>query len=110
VKLDKSEMTDNQSITATITLTNLGKMDGEEVVQMYLKDDVGSVTRPVRELKGFQKVMLKAGESREIAFKITASDLAFYRKDMSWGSEAGQFQVFIGGNSETTNGKTFVLK
>jgi beta-glucosidase len=110
VKLDQSEMTNNQSITASITLTNTGKMDGEEVVQMYLKDDVGSVTRPVRELKGFQKVMLKAGESREITFKITASDLAFYRKDMSWGSEAGQFKVFIGGNSETMNHKTFILK
>jgi beta-glucosidase len=110
VKLDKSELIGNQTITATVTLTNTGKMDGEEVFQMYLKDDVGSVTRPVRELKGFQKVLLKAGESREITFKITASDLAFYRKDMSWGSEAGQFQVFIGGNSETMNGKTFVLK
>ncbi len=110
VKLDKSEMTVNESITATVTLTNTGKMDGEEVVQMYLKDDVGSVTRPVRELKGFQKIMLKAGESREISFKITASDLAFYRKDMSWGTESGQFHVFIGGNSETTNHKTFILK
>ncbi|MEN9613002.1 MAG: hypothetical protein RLZZ628_3816 [Bacteroidota bacterium] len=110
VKLEKSQMTVNESITASVTLTNAGKMDGEEVVQLYLKDDVGSVTRPVRELKGFQKVMLKAGESREISFKITASDLAFYRKDMSWGSEAGQFHVFIGGNSETMNGKAFELK
>lgn len=110
VTLDKTEITDNQSFTASITLTNTGTREGEETVQLYIRDIVGSVTRPVRELKGFQKITLKAGESRTVSFKINSSDLAFYRKDMSWGTEAGKFQVFIGANSETTNGKEFMLK
>ena len=110
VTLDRTEIADNQSLTASITLTNTGTREGEETVQLYTRDWVGSVTRPVRELKGFQKITLKAGESRTVSVKINASDLAFYRKDMSWGTEAGKFQVFIGANAETTNAKDFVLK
>ncbi len=110
VRLDKSEITDNETLRASITLKNTGTRDGEETVQLYTRDLVGSVTRPVRELKGFQKVFLKAGESRTISFNISASDLAFYRRDMSWGTELGKFQVFIGANAETTNANTFVLK
>ena len=110
VQLDKTEINGNESLMASITITNTGTKDGEETVQLYTRDLVGSVTRPVRELKGFQKVFLKAGESRTVSFKINTSDLAFYRRDMSWGTEPGMFQVFIGANAETTNGKTFVLK
>ena len=110
VQLDKKEINGNESLMASITITNTGTKDGEETVQLYTRDLVGSVTRPVRELKGFQKVFLKAGESRTVSFKINTSDLAFYRRDMSWGTEPGMFQVFIGANAETTNGKTFVLK
>ena len=110
VQLDKKEINGNESLMASITITNTGIKDGEETVQLYIRDLVGSVTRPVRELKGFQKVFLKAGESRTVSFKINTSDLAFYRRDMSWGTEPGMFQVFIGANAETTNGKTFVLK
>jgi beta-glucosidase len=110
VVLDKSELTNTESINASITLTNTGTRDGEETVQLYIRDLVGSVTRPVRELKAFQKIQLKAGESRTITFKISPSDLAFYRKDMSWGTEAGQFKVFIGVNAETTNEARFTLK
>ena len=110
VSLDKTEMTGNESITASVTLTNTGSRDGEETVQLYTRDLVGSVTRPVRELKDFQKVQLKAGESRTISFKITTADLAFYRRDMSWGTEAGKFQAFIGAHAETTNAKEFILK
>ena len=109
VSLDKTELTDNQSLTASVTLTNSGARTGEETVQLYIRDLVGSVTRPVRELKGFQKIKLKAGESQTVSFKISPSDLAFYRKDMTWGTEGGKFQVFIGANAETTNGKQFVL-
>ena len=103
-------MTENQALTASVTLTNTGKREGEETVQLYIRDLVGSVTRPVRELKGFQKITLKAGESRTISFKINASDLAFYKRDMTWGAELGKFQVFIGANAETTNMKGFELK
>lgn len=110
VSLDKTEITGNESITASVTLTNTGSRDGEETVQLYTRDLVGSVTRPVRELKGFQKVQLKAGESRTLSFKITAADLSFYRKDMTWGTEPGKFQVFIGAHAETTNAKEFALK
>jgi beta-glucosidase len=110
ITLDKSQIVDNQSISASVTLTNTGTREGEETVQLYIRDLVGSVTRPVRELKGFQKVQLKAGESRIIQFKIMPSDLAFYRKDMTWGTEVGQFQVFIGANSDTVNSAAFTLK
>ncbi len=110
ITLDKSQITDNESINASVTLTNTGTRDGEETVQLYIRDLVGSVTRPVKELKAFQKVVLKAGESRTIMFKIMPSDLAFYRKDMTWGTEAGQFKLFIGANAETTNSIAFTLK
>jgi beta-glucosidase len=110
VVLDKSEMTNNESINASITLTNTGTRDGEETVQLYIRDLVGSVTRPVKELKAFQKIQLKAGESRTVTFKITSSDLAFYRKDMTWGTESGQFKAFIGANAETSNEARFSLK
>ncbi len=110
VTLDKTEITNSETLTATVTLTNTGTRDGEETVQLYTRDLVGSVTRPVRELKGFQKIKLKAGETRTVSFKIKASDLAFYRKDMTWGTETGQFEVFIGAHAETTNMKALKLK
>ena len=110
VSLDKTEMTGNQTLTASVTLTNTGTREGVETAQLYIRDLVGSVTRPVRELKGFQQIMLKAGESRTVSFKINPSDLAFYRRDMSWGTEAGSFHVFIGPNAETLNKAGFTLK
>ena len=110
VSLDKTEIGDNQELTASITLTNTGTRDGVETVQLYTRDLVGSVTRPVRELKGFQQIMLKAGESRKVSFNITSKDLAFYRQDMSWGTEAGAFHIFIGANAETVNKAGFTLK
>ena len=81
-------------------VTNSGDVDGEEVVQLYTRDMVGSVTRPVKELKGFDKISLAAGESRSVEFTLEPSDLAFHRQDMSYGAEAGSFKVFVGGNSE----------
>jgi beta-glucosidase len=110
VQLDKSELLENQILTASVTVSNTGDRVGEETVQLYVRDLVGSVTRPVLELKGFQKITLKAGESQTVSFKITASDLAFYRKDMSWGTEPGAFHVYIGANAETTNKAAFTLK
>lgn len=110
VSLDKTEMTGNESLTASVTITNTGTRDGVETVQLYTRDLVGSVTRPVKELKGFQQISLKAGESRKVSFNITAKDLAFYRQDMSWGTEAGAFHIFIGANAETMNKAGFTLK
>lgn len=100
IRLDKTQMNQNGEITATVTLTNTGSRDGAEVVQLYLRDRVGSITRPVQELKGFQKVFLKAGESREVSFKITADLLKFYDYDLDFVCEPGDFDVMIGGSSD----------
>jgi beta-glucosidase len=98
------------SLTASVKVTNTGNRDGEEVVQLYIRDWVGSVTRPVRELKGFQKIHLKAGETKTVYFSIDNNMLSFYRQDMTWGSEAGKFTAYIGENSATENGHDFYLK
>jgi len=82
-----------------VTVTNTGARDGTEIVQLYVRDVAGSVTRPVRELKGFQRVTLKAGESREIGFALRPADLAFHHADMRFAPEAGTFEVFVGGDS-----------
>jgi beta-glucosidase len=80
-------------------VTNDGAMEGKEVVQLYIRDLVGSVTRPVKELKGFRKIDLKAGESRKISFTITTEDLKFYNSDLKYDWESGDFSIMIGGNS-----------
>jgi beta-glucosidase len=98
--LDRKTMGAEGSITVRVRVTNTGDADGEEVVQLYTRDLVGSVTRPVRELKGFEKIFLKKGESRQVEFSLHPADLAFHRLDMSYGAEAGDFRVFVGGNSE----------
>lgn len=97
-------------ITASIAVRNTSTRDGEEVVQLYIRDRVGSVTRPVKELKGFQKIALKAGESRTVKFTLSPEDLAFYRADMSWGYEPGMFDLFVGGSSEDVKTSSFELK
>lgn len=89
----------NQTIAASITVTNTGKFDGEEVVQLYIRDVVGSITRPLSELKGFQKISLKAGESKAVSFSISPGELKFYNYDLKYDWEAGEFQIMIGGNS-----------
>jgi beta-glucosidase len=109
VKLSNADMQLSDTLKISCTISNNGKLDGEEVVQLYVRDVSGSVTRPVKELKGFQKVMLRAGESKAIVFTLTVNDLSFYRKDMSWGSEPGEFVVYVGGNSRDTNEEKFIL-
>jgi len=109
ISLSNSTLSPNSSITASVTVTNTGNRDGEEVVQLYTRDLVGSVTRPVKELKGFQKTVLKAGESKTVSFTITPDMLAFYRADMTCGTEAGDFQLFIGGNSRDVQQRSFSL-
>lgn len=99
LKLSGTSLKGNQTLTASIDLTNAGKYDGAEVVQLYIRDLVGSVTRPVKELKGFQKVMLKAGETKTITFRITTEDLKFYNSDLKYDWESGEFMIMIGGNS-----------
>lgn len=89
----------NQTIQASITVTNSGNYDGAEVVQLYIRDRVGSITRPVKELKGFQKLYLKKGESKKVTFNISPEDLKFYNNVLKYDWEAGEFDVMIGTNS-----------
>ncbi|MEI8084671.1 MAG: glycoside hydrolase family 3 N-terminal domain-containing protein [Paludibacter sp.] len=110
INLSTKELKDKGELKATVTVKNTGKVDGEEVVQCYVRDLVGSVTRPVKELKGFEKIMLKAGESKTMTFTITPDMLAFYRIDMSYGTEPGDFKLFIGSNSRDVKETTFKLK
>jgi beta-glucosidase len=97
-------------LVVTTTLTNTGKRAGTEVVQLYVRDLVGSVTRPVRELKGFQKVDLAPGQSREVSFALKAADLAFYTAAGKWEAEPGDFRVFVGGNSRDLQAGRFTLR
>lgn len=99
VKLSKSTVTGNETLKATVTVSNTGKYAGEEVVQLYLSDPVASVTRAVKDLKGFQKISLKPGESKEVTFDITPEQLKFYNSDLKYDWEAGEFHVHIGTNS-----------
>ncbi|AQW94476.1 beta-glucosidase BglX [Elizabethkingia anophelis] len=99
VELSKTQLSGNDQLTASITLTNNGKYNGNEVVQLYIRDMVGSVTRPVKELKGFQKVFLKSGESKKVSFTITPEDLKFYNSELKYDWEAGEFDIMIGTNS-----------
>ena len=110
ITLDKSSMNINGEITATVTVTNTGKYDGSEVVQLYIRDLIGSVTRPVKELKGFEKIFLKAGESKQVSFKLTADMLKFYNYNLDFVCEPGDFEVMIGGDSRDVNMALFLLQ
>lgn len=99
VKLSSKALKGNQTLQAHVTVTNTGKYDGAEVVQLYIRDLVGSVTRPVKELKGFQKIFLKAGETKTVTFNITVNDLKFYNSDLKYVWEPGDFEIMIGANS-----------
>ncbi len=109
VTLDKAKVRPGEKLTASVTVTNSGARAGEEVVQLYVRDLVGSVTRPVKELKGFEKISLRKGETRTIRFTLTDADLAFTRQDMSWGSEPGQFKLWVGPSSAEGSEAAFEL-
>ncbi|MCZ8196635.1 MAG: beta-glucosidase BglX [Flavobacterium sp.] len=109
MKISSTKMVANDKITVSIDVKNTGNFDGKEVVQMYTRDLVGSVTRPVKELKGFEKVEIKKGETTTISFPITVEDLKFYNSDLNFVAEPGNFEVFIGTDSTTKNKLTFEL-
>jgi beta-glucosidase len=88
-----------QTLKADVTITNDGPATGKETVQLYIRDLVGSITRPVKELKGFQKITLNAGESRKVSFDITPEALKFYNNELKYDWEPGDFVIMIGGNS-----------
>jgi len=108
--IDKTVISPKDTLTVTCTITNIGDRTGEEIVQLYVRDLVGSVTRPIKELKGFKKVNLAVGESKVVSFKVTVEDLKFYTKEMKFSYEPGDFEVFVGGDSNTQNKILFSLK
>ena len=110
LKLDRNEISSGQKVSVSVTITNTGNFDGEEVIQLYIHDLVGSVTRPVKELKGFKKIFLEKGTSATVSFALGEEELSFYRKDMSYGTEPGEFDVFVGGSSATENSVRCILK
>ncbi|HLS94317.1 MAG TPA: beta-glucosidase BglX [Sphingobacterium sp.] len=110
IRLDKNSITADEKVLATVTVKNAGNYDGEEVVQLYLRDIYASVTRPVKELKAFQKIFLKKGESRDVSFEIGIDDLKFYNNELQWEAEPGDFVVFIGTNSRDLKEAKFTLR
>lgn len=110
LKLDKKSMAINETLTVSVDVTNTGSRDGHEVVQLYIRDLVASVTRPIKELKGFKKVLLKAGETKTVSFKLTEAELGFYNRASKFGAEAGDFKIFVGGNSVELVETDFELK
>ncbi|MDK2808125.1 MAG: beta-glucosidase [Clostridiales bacterium] len=107
VILDRDRMSQDEIIHASVTVKNTGAYEGEEVVQLYLQDVKGSVVRPVRELKGFEKIRLLPGESRTVSFSIAKDMLRYYQRDMSYDAEPGLFYVYIGGDSTAQNRAEF---
>lgn len=110
IRLSDSLLRSGQSITASITVTNSGSLEGKEVVQLYIRDMVGSITRPVKELKGFQKISLKPGESKQVSFRIDEEMLKFYNSDLKFVAEPGDFKLFIGTNSRDVKEVNFKLQ
>ncbi|MGN5954059.1 beta-glucosidase BglX [Sphingobacterium lactis] len=109
LQLSNKQFDRNGQLKASITLKNDGNYDGQEVVQLYIQDVVGSITRPVKELKAFQKIFLKKGESKKVEFTITEEDLKFYNQSLQHVAEAGEFRLFIGGNSRDVQEASFEL-
>ncbi len=101
IKIDKNKITPTDTFTAQVEVTNTGKTEGKEVVQMYIRDLFGSVTRPVKELKGFQKISLKPGETKTVKFEVSRETLNFWNADMDFTVEPGKFKLWIGGHSAT---------
>src|SRR5690606_28754534 len=110
IKLDKERFAAGDSLMVSVSLKNTGKVQGAETVQLYIRDKVGSITRPVKELKAFRKVWLKPGEEREVRFTLSEEDLKFYNAELKHVAEPGEFDLFIGGNSRDLKKATFYLQ
>ena len=108
-KLSSTTFNQGEAVTVTVEVTNSGKMDGEEIVQLYIRDKVSSVTRPVKELKGYQRVALKVGETKTVSFTINAESLAFYDINMTYCVEPGKFTIMTGSSSNSKDLKKVIL-
>ncbi|HEY9343480.1 MAG TPA: beta-glucosidase BglX, partial [Hanamia sp.] len=109
ISLSNTTLQSGGKITASVNLTNTGTRSGKEIVQLYIRDMVGSITRPVKELKGFQQITLQPGETKKVSFSISVDDLKFYNSDLKYTYEPGNFKVFIGTNSEAVKEAEFKL-
>ncbi len=110
LKLDKNEIPTNGEIQVSVDVKNTGDKDGEEVVQLYIRDLVGSITRPIKELKGFEKIMIKTGETKTVNFTINSETLQFYTANKKWEVEPGDFDIWIGGDSNAVLKSSFTVK
>ncbi len=108
--LDKTTLTNMNELKISVSVTNTGNFDGEEVVQLYVRDLVASLTPPLRLLKGFEKVFIPKGDTKKVTFTIRAEDLAFYHPDLSFYAEPGEFTVFVGGDSNASLSANFTLE
>ena len=102
---NKEKLAGNEVLDISVDIANTGDYDGEEIVQLYVRDMVASVTRPIKELKGFQKVSIGKGESETVAFKLSADDLKFYDFDLEYDWEPGEFEIMVGPNSNDVQSK-----
>jgi beta-glucosidase len=109
MKISNDKIKFGEKLKITIDVKNTGNYDGQEVVQLYIRDLVGSVTRPMKELKGFEKITLMKGDTKSVSFEISSDDLKFYNIDMNNVAEAGNFEVFVGSNSDTDRKANFEL-
>jgi beta-glucosidase len=109
LELSKNEISKDGEIIVSVNVTNTGDRDGEEVVQLYIRDLVGSFVRPIKELKGFEKVLLKAGETKSVSFIVSSKTLQFYTSNKKWEVEPGKFYVWVGGDSTTILKETFTV-
>ena len=109
-RLSGTTMNANGTLTLTVNVKNTGKYDADEVVQLYIHDVAASISRPVKELKGFERISLKAGESRDVNFTIDVDMLKFYNSDLQFVAEPGDFEVMVGGNSRDVQSLKFSLQ
>ncbi|CAG2532098.1 beta-glucosidase [Maribacter dokdonensis] len=110
IAVDKKKIAQDEAVNISFTVKNTGDHDGEEVVQLYLKDEVRSITPPKRKLKGFKKIFLKKGESQRVTIALSANDLKFYNSELKFVAEPGKFIVFVGGNSNAEMSTEFELE
>jgi beta-glucosidase len=107
IAVSPAEVALGETVTVAATLTNTGGVTADEVAQLYVRDLVGNVTRPVRELKGFRRIRLRPGEAARVEFTLHTDELAFYGRDMRLMTEPGDFQVWIGGSAQAELGTAF---
>jgi beta-glucosidase len=110
ITLNKTSFRREDVIISSVDITNTGAFDGEEVVQLYIRDLIGEVTRPLKELKGFRKIFLKKGQTTKVTFTLTPDDLSYYHSDMHFGWDPGKFDVYIGTSSNDYQSSSFSIK